>query len=308
MTEVAIRTEGLSKRYGSVDALADLDLEVAKGEVLGYLGPNGAGKTTTIRLLLATARPSAGRAEIFGLDCQRQSVAVHRHLTYVPGEANLWPAMTGAETLHLLGRMHGEVDETYKRELYKRELVARFELDVDKKVRAYSKGNRQKVLLIAALMCRPPLLILDEPTSGLDPLMEREFRRTVDEAKSRGQTIFLSSHILSEVEALCDRVAILRNGRLVELGSLDQMRHLSSLLVEVKFVGPAPDLTSTPGVRAAQTQGTTVRLEVAGSIDPLLKELGQHDVRELISREPSLEELFLSLYGEQTSTEASVGR
>ena len=303
MTEVAIRTEGLSKRFGSVDALADLDLEVAKGEVLGYLGPNGAGNTTTIRLLLATARPSAGRAEIFGLDCQRQSVAVHRHLTYVPGEANLWPAMTGAETLHLLGRMHGEVDETYKREL-----VARFELDVDKKVRAYSKGNRQKVLLIAALMCRPPLLILDEPTSGLDPLMEREFRRTVDEAKSRGQTIFLSSHILSEVEALCDRVAILRNGRLVELGSLDQMRHLSSLLVEVTFVGPAPDLTSTPGVRAAQTQGTTVRLEVAGSIDPLLKELGQHDVRELISRELSLEELFLSLYGEQTSTEASVGR
>jgi ABC-2 type transport system ATP-binding protein len=302
VNDVAIRIEGLSKRYGSHYALAELDLEVAKGEVLGYLGPNGAGKTTTIRLLLATARPTAGRAEIFGLDCQRQSVEAHRHLTYVPGEANLWPSLTGAETLHLLGRMHGDVDQTYKREL-----LTRFELDVDKKVRAYSKGNRQKVLLIAALMCRPPLLILDEPTSGLDPLMEREFRRTVQEAKSRGQTIFLSSHILSEVEALCDRVAILRNGKLVELGSLDQMRHLSSLVVEVTFDGPVPDLSSTPGVRTAQTQGNTARLEVAGSFDPLVKVLGQYKVRSLVSREPSLEELFLSLYGEQTPAEAPVG-
>lgn len=303
MSDVAIRTEGLSKRYGSVDALADLDLEVARGEVLGYLGPNGAGKTTTIRLLLATARPTAGRAEIFGLDCQRQSVEAHRHLTYVPGEANLWPALTGAETLHLLGRMHGEVDESYKREL-----VDRFELDVDKKVRAYSKGNRQKVLLIAALMCRPSLLVLDEPTSGLDPLMEREFRRTVEEAKDRGQTVFLSSHILSEVEAVCDRVAILRNGRLVELGSLDQMRHLSSFVVEVAFDGPVPDLSSVPGVRAARAEDDTVRLEVAGSIDPLIKELGRHAVRQMTSREPSLEELFLSLYGEQTAAEAPVDR
>lgn len=303
MSDVAIRTEGLSKRYGLVHALVDLDLEVHQGEVLGYLGPNGAGKTTTIRLLLATARPTAGRAEIFGLDCQRQSVEAHRHLTYVPGEANLWPALTGEETLHLLGRMHGEVDESYKREL-----VDRFELDVDKKVRAYSKGNRQKVLLIAALMCRPPLLILDEPTSGLDPLMEREFRRTVEEAKSRGQTIFLSSHILSEVEAVCDRVAILRTGKLVELGSLDQMRHLSSFVVEVTFEGPVPDLSSIPGVRGAHTLGNAVRLEVAGSIDPLLKELSRHTVRQLTSREPSLEELFLSLYGEQTPAEAPGGR
>lgn len=303
MSDVAIRTEGLCKRYGSVHALADLDLEVARGEVLGYLGPNGAGKTTTIRLLLATARPTAGRAEIFGLDCERQSVEAHRHLTYVPGEANLWPALTGAETLHLLGRMHGEVDEDYKREL-----VDRFELDVGKKVRAYSKGNRQKVLLIGALMCRPPLLILDEPTSGLDPLMEREFRRTVEEAKDRGQTIFLSSHILSEVEAVCDRVAILRNGRLIELGSLDQMRHLSSFLVDVTFDGPVPDLASVQGVRAAHTEGRTARLEVAGSIDPLLKTLGRYEVRELISREPSLEELFLSLYGDHPAMEAPVGR
>jgi len=268
--------------------------------VLGYLGPNGAGKTTTIRLLLATSRPTRGRAEIFGLDCQRQSVEAHRHLTYVPGDANLWPSLTGAETLHLLGRVHGSVDEAYRDEL-----VGRFELDVDKKVRAYSKGNRQKVLLIAALMCRPDLLVLDEPTSGLDPLMEQEFRRTVAEAKQRGQTVFLSSHILSEVEALCDRVAILRDGRLVELGSLDEMRHLSSLVVEVTFAGAAKDLSTVPGVRSAQTDGRVARLEVSGSIDPLLKALETSEVTQLLSREPSLEELFLSLYGEAAASEAA---
>ncbi len=303
MGDVAIRTEGLSKRYGSFDALADLDLEVVKGEVLGYLGPNGAGKTTTIRLLLATARPTTGRAEIFGLDCQRQSVEAHRLFTYVPGEANLWPSLTGAETLHLFGRLHGRVDEAYRQEL-----VERFDLDVAKKVRAYSKGNRQKVLLIAALMCRPELLILDEPTSGLDPLMEQEFRRAIAEAKSRGQTVFLSSHLLSEVEALCDRVAILRSGRLVELGSLDEMRHLSSLLVEVTFVGAVPDLSTVSGVRSAKAEGHTARLEVAGPIDPLLKVLAQHQVRELISREPSLEELFLSLYGDPNAAAVPIGR
>jgi ABC-2 type transport system ATP-binding protein len=301
MSDSAIRTEGLSKRYGTVDALSDLNLEVNQGEVLGYLGPNGAGKTTTIRLLLAMARPTAGRAEIFGLDCQRRSVEAHRRLTYVPGEANLWPSLTGAETIHLLGRVHGEVDEAYKEDL-----VHRFDLDVDKKVRAYSKGNRQKVLLIAALMCRPDLLILDEPTSGLDPLMEQEFRRTVAEAKERGQTIFLSSHILSEVEAVCDRVAILRQGRLVELGSLEQMRHLSSVLVEVTFTGRVPDLSGVAGVRAFRSEAQVAHLEVAGSIEPLLKALEGHEVTGLLSREPSLEELFLSLYGrEQGTPEAS---
>jgi ABC-2 type transport system ATP-binding protein len=299
--DLAIETEGLSKTYGSVEALADLHLEVRRGEVLGYLGPNGAGKTTTIRLLLAMARPTRGRAEIFGLDCQRQSVEAHRHLTYVPGEANLWPSLTGAETLHLLGRVHGSVDEAYREAL-----VGRFDLDVDKKVRAYSKGNRQKVLLIAALMCRPDLLVLDEPTAGLDPLMEQEFRRSVAEAKERGQTVFLSSHILSEVEALCDRVAILRDGRLVELGSLHDMRHLSSLLVEVTFADAAPDLSRVPGVRSARTGGRVARLEVAGPIDPLLKVLEGHEVTQLLSREPSLEELFLSLYGDAAATSVPV--
>jgi ABC-2 type transport system ATP-binding protein len=191
--DIVIRTIGLGKRYGKTEALAPLDLELAQGEALGYLGPNGAGKTTTIRLLLAFARPTAGRAELFGLDAQRDAVAVHRRLAYVPGEATLWPALTGAETLHLLGRVHGGADQGYRDEL-----VERFALDPSKKVRAYSKGNRQKLSLIAALMCRPDLLLLDEPTAGLDPLMEQEFRKCVIDAKERGQTVFLSSHILSK--------------------------------------------------------------------------------------------------------------
>jgi ABC-2 type transport system ATP-binding protein len=293
-TLAAVRTEGLTKRYGTVDVLQDLTLEVERGEVLGYLGPNGAGKTTTIRLLLGLIQPTAGRAEIFGLDCQRSPVAAHRHLAYVPGEANLWPGLTGAETLHLLGRVQGQVDEAYRDEL-----VARFELDSDKKVRAYSKGNRQKVLLIAALMCRPDLLVLDEPTAGLDPLMEQAFRNCIHEAKARGQTVFLSSHILSEVEALCDRVAILRNGQLVETGTLADMRHLAAVTVEATFDGPIPDLARVPGVRAVRANGHDVHLEVNGSVEPLLKALCESHATKLLSREPSLEELFLALYGEQ---------
>jgi ABC-2 type transport system ATP-binding protein len=292
MAEAAIRTQGLSKRYGTVDALKSLDLEVARGEVLGYLGPNGAGKTTTIRLLLGLIRPTAGRGEIFGLDCRRRSVEVHRHLAYVPGEESLWPAMTGAETLHLLGRVQGRVDEAYRDEL-----IALFELDIDKKVRAYSKGNRQKVLLIAAFMSRPDLLILDEPTAGLDPLMEQAFRHCVAEAKGRGQTVFLSSHILSEVEALCDRVAILRDGRLVEVGTLAEMRHLSAVTVEATFDGQVPDLSAVAGVTSIRAQGSTLRFEMAGPVEPLLKALADCEVSRLLSREPSLEELFLALYG-----------
>jgi len=289
---VAIRTEGLSKRYGTVDALKDLDLEVAESEVLGYLGPNGAGKTTTIRLLLGLARPTAGRAEIFGLDCQRQSVAAHRRLAYVPGETSLWPSLTGAETLHLLGEVQGQVDAAYRDEL-----VTRFDLDPSKKVRAYSKGNRQKLILIGALMTRADLLVMDEPTNGLDPLMEQAFRHSVHEAKERGQTIFLSSHILSEVEALCDRVGILRDGRLVDVGTLAQMRHLSALTVEATFEGSVPDLSGVPGVTAVSVEGRVVRCQVRGSVEPLLKILAASGVHELLSREPSLEELFLAHYG-----------
>jgi ABC-2 type transport system ATP-binding protein len=223
-----IRTEGLSKRYDGTLALDSLDLEIAPSEVYGYLGPNGAGKTTTIRLLLGLRRPSAGRAELFGVDAWANPVAAHRSVAYVAGEPFLWPSLTSAETFEFLARVHGRVDVAYRDEL-----VERFKLDVDKKVRALSKGNRQKVQLIAALASRAELLILDEPTSGLDPLMEVAFRESVAEAKARGQTVFLSSHILSEVEALCDRVGILSGGRLVDEGTLEQLRHLSSHTVEV---------------------------------------------------------------------------
>ena len=270
-------------------ALDHLDLEVPQGEVVGYLGPNGAGKTTTIRLLLGLIHPSGGRSEVFGFDCQHNAVEVHRLIGFVAGEANLWPSLTGAETLHLLGRVQGQVDEAYRDAL-----IDRFELDPSKKVRAYSKGNRQKVILIAALMTRADLLVLDEPTSGLDPLMEQAFRLCIHEAKDRGQTVFLSSHIMSEVEALCDRVGILKDGRLVEMGTLGEMRHLSALTVELTFAGPVPDLSGVPGVKSLEVNGRLVRCQVQGPIDPLLKALAHADVTELLSREPSLEELFLA--------------
>src|SRR5580692_6879820 len=294
MAAAAIRTKGLTKRYGDVAALDHLDLEVAEGEVVGYLGPNGAGKTTTIRLLLGLIRATEGRGEIFGLDCQRQPVETHKRLAFVAGEANLWPSLTGAETLRLLGRVQGRVDEAYRDEL-----VARFDLDPAKKVRAYSKGNRQKVILIAALMTRADLLILDEPTSGLDPLMEQAFRRCVREARDRGQTVFLSSHILSEVEALCDRVGILRAGKLVELGTLAQLRHLSALTVQATFDRAVPDLSRVPGVTSVTVDGQVVRCHVRGPVAPLLTALAGANVTELLSREPSLEELFLAQYGER---------
>jgi ABC-2 type transport system ATP-binding protein len=296
---LAIRTEGLTKRYRSVAALDHLDLEVAPGEVIGYLGPNGAGKTTTIKLLLGLISPSGGRAEIFGADCQRRPDETHRRLAFVPGEANLWPSLTGAETLHLLGRVHGRADVAYRDEL-----IARFDLDPGKKVRAYSKGNRQKVILIAALMTRAPLLILDEPTSGLDPLMEEAFRLSINQARDRGQTVFLSSHILSEVEALCDRVGILRAGKLVEMGSLAELRHLSALTVQATFDGAVPDLTRVPGVSSVAVDGRVARCHVRGPVAPLLTVLASANVTELLSREPSLEELFLAQYGEHADDQA----
>jgi len=288
----AIRTEGLSKTFGRTEALTSLSLEVPEREVIGYLGPNGAGKTTTIRLLLGLIRASAGRAEIFGVDCQRRPVEAHRRIAYVPGEANLWPSLTGAETLHLLGRVQGEVDASYREVL-----IDRFQLDPTKRVREYSKGNRQKLILVAGLMSRADLLLLDEPTSGLDPLMEQAFRHCVHEARERGQTVFLSSHILSEVEALCDRVAILRSGRLVEVGTLQSMRHLSALSVEAEFDTAPPDLSAVDGVTGVDVQGNRVRCQVRGSIEPLLGVLAKAGVRHLLSREPSLEELFLAHYG-----------
>jgi ABC-2 type transport system ATP-binding protein len=291
----AIRTTGLTKTYGSFVALHPLDLEVAQGEVLGYLGPNGAGKTTTIRCLLGLARASTGDAEIFGVDAQRHPVEAHRRLAYVPGEANLWPRLTGEETLHLLASVHGSVDEAYRDDL-----VDLFQLDTAKRVRAYSKGNRQKVLLVAALCSRAELLILDEPTTGLDPLMEQAFRDCIGEARRRGQAVFLSSHILSEVEALSDRVAILRSGRLVEVGTLAQMRHLAALSIDATFDSAPPDLGRVPGVHDVRVEGNRLRCQVTGSVEPLLGVLAAAGVHQLLSREPSLEELFLAHYGSET--------
>ena len=301
MCSPAIGTQGLTKRYGDTTALSDLDLEVEHGEVLGYLGPNGAGKTTTIRLLLGMIHPTAGSSSIFGLDSQSKAVEAHRHVAYVPGEANLWPSLTGLETLHLLGQVQGHVHDSYRDEL-----IRRFRFEVDRKVRTYSKGNRQKLLLIAGLMSKADLLVLDEPTSGLDPLMEQAFRQSIHEAKDNGQTVFLSSHILSEAEALCDRVAILRDGRLVDLGTLSELRHLASVAMEVTFDGAVPDVRGVEGVGSIQVEGQVLRCHVQGSVQPFLHALEASNVRELLSREPSLEELFLAHYGERATGEPAV--
>ena len=291
---VVLSTHKLSKKYSDVTALAPLDLAVKRGEVLGYLGPNGAGKTTTIRLLLGLIRPTTGQAKIFGLDVQEQKVEVHKRLAYVPGEAMLWPSLTGAETLHLLAKLHGQVDTAYRKELIKR-----FDFEPNKKVRAYSKGNRQKINLIAALSTRAELLVMDEPTAGLDPIMEEAFRQSIMEAKANGQTVFLSSHILSEAEALCDRLAILRKGKLAELGTLDQLRHLSAVTVEATFAGQPPKVAGLTGVKNVHIAGRQLTCQVQGDIAPLLSALAAAKPKTLLSREPSLEELFLSLYGDK---------
>jgi polyether ionophore transport system ATP-binding protein len=301
--EPAIRTVGLCKRYGDTVALDGLDLTVNDGEVYGYLGPNGAGKTTTIRLLLGLHRPSAGRGELFGVDAWKAPVDAHRRVAYVAGEPFLWPSLTSAETFEFLARLRGGTDVAYRDVL-----VERFHLDVDKKVRALSKGNRQKVQLIAAFASRADLLLLDEPTAGLDPLMEVAFRETVTEAKQRGQAIFLSSHILSEVEALCDRVGILRDGKLVDEGTLTELRHLAAQTVEVTFEGQAPEIPALAGVHAQSAGPNALRFEVSGSVGPLIAALADvsgSSIKTLSSREPSLEEIFLHHYD---GSDGHVGR
>jgi ABC-2 type transport system ATP-binding protein len=296
VAEVAIRTTGLTKRYGHTTALDALDLTVEEGEVFGYLGPNGAGKSTTMSLLLGLIRATSGRAEIFGLDAWRDAPEAHRRLAHVPAGADLWPSLTGAEALHFLARVHGSVDATYQDEL-----IGRFDLEPDKKMRAYSHGNRQKVLLIAAFASRADLLLLDEPTSGLDPLMEQVFRACVQEAHAHGQTVFLSSHILSEVEATCDRVAMLRGGRLIEINHLEDLRELAAVHVRARLAGPPPDrdqLAGLDGVRNVVVDGSTVDCDVGGTMDELLRALAPVGVEHLSTREPSLEELFVARYDE----------
>jgi ABC-2 type transport system ATP-binding protein len=290
-----IQIENLTKHYGDFSALEKLDLTIKKGEVLGYLGPNGAGKTTTIRLMLGLIRPTDGRVLIDGLDAQKKKVEVHKKLAYVPSEASLWPTLTGEETLHLLAQIQGYTDTKYREELTKR-----YKFDIKKKVRTYSSGNRRKINLIAAFSSRAPILILDEPTGGLDPLMEQVFRECVREAQNNGQTIFLSSHILEEVETLCDRVAVLREGKLVETGTLEDLRHLSAVTVEATFSGNVPDVSKIKGVSKVQASNKHLHCEVHGSIDELLKVVADAKPLTFLSREPSLEELFLSLYGDKT--------
>jgi ABC-2 type transport system ATP-binding protein len=286
----AISTHGLTKHFGPVAALQDLDLEVAQGEIFGYLGPNGAGKSTTIRLLLNLIRPTAGSAEIMGIPA-RDVARAHRHVTYVPGDVALWPQLTGTEILTLLGNVSGGVDAAYRDEL-----VERFQLDPAKRARSYSKGNRQKVALVAAFMTRPDVLLLDEPTAGLDPLMEEEFQRIARAAAARGQTIFLSSHILDEVEDLCDRVGILREGRLVEVAALEELRRMHTTVFEAIVDGELPDLSGLRGVTVTEPIPGGVRVSVTGSPAELLTRLASVPVIQLRSHEPSLEEIFLTYY------------
>jgi ABC-2 type transport system ATP-binding protein len=289
----AILISGLVKTFGRTRALDGLELAVAEGEVHGFLGPNGAGKTTTIRVLLGLLRADAGAVRLLDGDPWRDAVALHRRLAYVPGDVTLWPTLTGGEVIDLLGRLGGGLDPRRRDQL-----LERFDLDPRKKSRDYSKGNRQKVGLVAALASRAELLLLDEPTSGLDPLMEETFRRVItEETRGEGRTVLLSSHILSEVEALCDRVSIIRQGRTVETGTLDELRHLTRTSISAELAAPPEGLADVPGVHDLVVQGLRVRFQAdPGELDAVLRRLTAFGVRSLVSRPPTLEELFLRHY------------
>jgi ABC-2 type transport system ATP-binding protein len=292
MTE-AIDAAGLIKRFGKVTALDGLDLSVRTGEVHGFLGPNGAGKTTTIRILLGLMRHDGGRVRLLDGDPWSAATALHRRLAYVPGDVTLWPNLTGGEVIDLLGRLRGGLDPKRRAEL-----LERFDLDPRKKGRTYSKGNRQKVALVAALASDVELLILDEPTSGLDPLMEEMFREVILQEKRRGdRTVLLSSHILAEVEALCDRLTIIRDGRAVETGTLADMRHLTRTSIQAELAGPPDGLATLAGVHGLRTENGRVYFEVdTDALERALQTLVKVGVRSLVSQPPSLEELFLRQY------------
>ncbi|MFC4128061.1 ABC transporter ATP-binding protein [Nocardia rhizosphaerae] len=297
-----IEVRDLRKNFGRCTALDGLDLRVRTGEIHGFLGPNGSGKSTTIRILLGVLRASGGEATLFGRDPWAEAVALHHRIAYVPGDVTLWPSLSGGETIDLLARMRGGIDTARRAEL-----IERFELDPTKKARAYSKGNRQKVALVSAFSANADLLVLDEPTSGLDPLMEQIFQECVREAAARGVTVLLSSHILSEVEHLCDRVTIIRAGRTVESGSLDQLRHLSRTAITAELVGDPGDLSALPGVADVELDGSTLRCQVdAEHLGELIRVLGAAGVRSLTSAPPTLEELFLRHYHVGAETEAGV--
>ena len=296
----AISVSGLVKTFGQTRALDGLDLTVRTGEVHGFLGPNGAGKSTTIRVLLGLLRADAGTARLLDGDPWRDAVSLHRRLAYVPGDVSLWPNLTGGEVIDLLGRLRGGLNEQRRADL-----LERFDLDPRKKGRAYSKGNRQKVALVAALASDVELLILDEPTSGLDPLMESVFQDCIKEERERGRTVLLSSHILAEVEALCDRVSIIRLGRTVETGTLSELRHLTRTSISAELVGAPNGLTSLPGVHDLTIEGTRVRFDVdTKDLDAVLRQLTQVGIRSLTSTPPTLEELFLRHYSDDLAKES----
>jgi ABC-2 type transport system ATP-binding protein len=296
-----IETEKLSKSYGAHRGIVDVDLVVNEGEAFGFLGPNGAGKTTTIRTLLDHIRPTAGHARIFGIETTHDPVAIHRRIGYLPGEFALYDKLTGDQTIEYFANLRGRVDRTYQKELIKR-----LDLDTSRKFREYSKGNKQKVGLIVALQHRPDLLMLDEPTSGLDPLVQQTFYEVIRETKAEGRTIFLSSHILSEVDKTCDRVGIIRDGRLVRVGRTEDLRDLAHHHVELRFAQavPAAEFMALPGVSDVDVVDYTLRMRVSGSITPIVRAAARYELLDFVSREPSLEETFLAEYG-RTSVEAA---
>lgn len=299
----AISVSGLVKTFGRSRALDRLDLSVDVGEVHGFLGPNGAGKSTTIRVLLGLLRADAGQVSLLGGHPWRDAVALHRRLAYVPGDVNLWPNLTGGEAIDLFGALRGGLDRRRRDDL-----LERFQLDPTKKARTYSKGNRQKVAVVAAFASDVELYILDEPTSGLDPLMEAVFQDCVREAKRDGKTVLLSSHIFSEVEALCDRVSIIRQGQTVETGTLAELRHLTRTAISVETARPIGGLVELPGVHDAEVDGTYARFDVdSAELDRVLRHLHQFELRALTSSPPSLEELFMRHYGSREAREELAG-
>ena len=291
-----IKVSGLTKQYGSVRALDGFELDVAQGEVHGFLGPNGAGKTTTIRILLGLLRATSGSVSVFGLDPWADATTIHGRLSYVPGDVTLWPTLTGGEVIDLLGRLNGRTVNRLP------ELLERFELDPTKKCRTYSKGNRQKVALVAAFASDAELLIFDEPTSGLDPLMEQVFSSELEAARDRGATVLLSSHILSEAERLCDRLSIIRAGRLVASAPLAELRGARHSVITAEL-DRAPELESITGLEDLTLDGTSLRCRVdPAALDELLRVLAQAGVRSITITPPSLEEVFLSHYKSETAT------
>ncbi len=291
-----IKTEKLTKSYGSHRGIVDLDLDVEQGEVFGFLGPNGAGKTTAIRVLLDLIRPTSGKAFVFGIETTEDPVAIHRRVGYLPGEFTLYDRMTGGDTLEYFANLRGGVDREYQARL-----VERFDLDPSRKFKEYSKGNKQKVGLVVALQHKPELLVLDEPTSGLDPLVQQTFFAVLREAVGEGRTVFLSSHVLSEAEKSCDRVAIIREGRLVMVDRVDALRDLAAHQVELRFIGPVPaaEFEKIPGVSNVVAEDHVLRMHVAGPIAPVVKAAARFELADFVSREPSLEETFLAQYSSE---------